>query len=121
MENLSLMHRHGISEFTPVYDPTPMRAYSIHNMLTVMPFGDYGELLGRHDAPVGLLEALRRFAANLNISRSTLAALVCELMEVTHGYPERVAALVTLPEKNRANLIDIVHKMRQQLMPLCSE
>ncbi|MDH5484419.1 MAG: HipA domain-containing protein, partial [Gammaproteobacteria bacterium] len=121
MENLSVIARDAGSAFTPVYDPTPMRAYTIHNLLTVMPFGDYGELLDRQATPVGLVDALRRFAANLNISRSTLAAQVCELLAVTESYPDRVAALTTLPDKNKANLVGIVNRMRQQLLPLCSE
>ncbi len=41
LENLSIIKRGSTLAFSPVYDPTPMRAYSIHNMLTPMPFGQY--------------------------------------------------------------------------------
>ena len=119
MENLSLILRNGGSYFTPVYDPTPMRAYSIHNMLTVMPFGDYGELIDGHDRPIGLLEALKRFVSHLKISRVQMQAILTELLEVTESYVDRVAALERLPQQNRDNLIAIVTKMRSQLNELC--
>jgi hypothetical protein len=40
LENLSILDDGTRRAFSPVYDPTPMRAYSIHNALCAMPFGD---------------------------------------------------------------------------------
>ena len=54
LENLSIIDRGEGPCFSPVYDPTPMRAYSIHNMLSVMPFGDYGEFTGHAVNPSDL-------------------------------------------------------------------
>ncbi|MDH5472139.1 MAG: HipA domain-containing protein [Gammaproteobacteria bacterium] len=119
MENLSLLQREGISQFTPVYDPTPMRAYSIHNMLTVMPFGDYGELVTGHEKPVGLLEALKRFAANMKISRAQMSEIICEQLVLTESYADRLTVLERLPRQNRDNLISIVVKLRDQIKALC--
>ncbi|MDH5767032.1 MAG: HipA domain-containing protein [Gammaproteobacteria bacterium] len=118
MENLSLMWRDGQQLFTPVYDPTPMRAYSIHNMLTVMPFGNYGELIAGRDVPVGLLDGIKRFAASLKMSPAQTGALLSELMALTENYTSRIALLDRLPQQNRDNLISIVEKLRSRLSEL---
>jgi serine/threonine-protein kinase HipA len=110
LENLSLIDRGDGPRFSPVYDPTPMRAYSIHNMLCVMPFGDYGELTGTRIEPVGFGEALRNFARNLGIGRTSLRDIITESLDCTRDYHQRVAALKTLPDANKRNLIEITRK-----------
>jgi len=90
MENMSIIqHDHTLS-FSPVYDPTPVRAYSIHNMLSVMPFGNYGELQDDRDAPIGLIEAINNFSKNLGISQATLSEIIEFGLRVTEGYKDRV-------------------------------
>ena len=49
-----------------------MRAYSLHDMVSPLPFGDYGQLPEGTEAPVGLAQACLRLAAMLN----TLVAVV---------------------------------------------
>jgi len=115
LENLSVMLKNGEAEFTPVYDPTPMRAYAIHNMLSVMPFGDYGELPGNRDEPVGLVEAVQRLAKHLGITPSELKEIVQSSMRATENFTAKVAELKTLPELNKNNLISIVSKLRKQM------
>ena len=111
LENMSLIDRGDGPRFSPVYDPTPMRAYSIHNMLCVMPFGDYGELTGGRGEPVGFAEAMRNFARNLGIGRALLRDIIAASLDCTQDYHQRVAALKSLPDANKRNLIAITRKM----------
>ncbi|MFK5894731.1 MAG: hypothetical protein QM504_16040, partial [Pseudomonadota bacterium] len=103
------------AEFTPVYDPTPMRAYSIHDMLSVMPFGDYGQLLNDTDEPVNLAQAIQRLARHLNITAGQTQEIIHSSLQVTQDYADKVAALKTLPERNKNNLIKIVNNVREKI------
>ncbi len=115
LENLSLTLDQGRAVFTPVYDPTPMRAYAIHDMLSVMPFGDYGQLPDHRDEPVGLTEALQRLAKNLGITPGEMQALMNDCLEVTQNYADRVNQLQTLPDLNKQHLVKIVKQIHQRL------
>lgn len=107
MENLSIIKKENTLSFSPVYDPTPMRAYSIHNILTPMPFGRYGE--------VHLAEALMRFTGNLGFRKKYLMDMIEEFLGVTKDYAERIRSLKSLPAKNRDNLISIVESVNSEL------
>jgi len=115
LENLSVMLQADEAQFTPVYDPTPMRAYTIHNMLSVMPFGDYGQLIGSHDEPVDLIQAIKRLAKHFSIAPSELQTIVKESLNATDSFNHDVSNLKTLPEVNKNNLIDIVSKLRKKI------
>ena len=90
LDNLSLLGAAGGAQFSPVYDPTPMRAYSVHNMLCAVPFGGYGE-----SAPDGdpLPRACAAFAANLGLGKAAVQDSVADLLAVSADYPERVEAV----------------------------
>ncbi len=118
MENLSIQIRHGLSDFSPVYDPVPMRAYSRHNMLNVMPFGDYGDYIEGRDEPVDFTLAVLRFNQALGFNYNSLIELINELLEVTDDFCERVNQLNRLPEENKNNLIQIHKKIRNALSDL---
>ncbi len=92
-----------------------MRAYSIHNMLSVMPFGDYGEFTGTRGEPVGFTEAVLNFTRNLGIGRAVLRDIITASLECTRDYHQRVAALRSLPDANKQNLIAITRKMASML------
>ena len=115
LANLSIVGRAGTLEFSPVYDPTPMRAYSIHNMLSVMPFGRYGEIHAETGTGVHLAEALRNLAKNLGIPPAALVEMTGKALQATEHYSERLRALPSLPEANKENLVKIVEKVRGQL------
>ncbi|HHJ13859.1 MAG TPA: type II toxin-antitoxin system HipA family toxin [Gammaproteobacteria bacterium] len=115
LENLSLLTRDDLTGFSPVYDPTPMRAWPIHDMLNVMPFGHYGELPAGHDRPVGLREALRRFARHCGLSVAEAGGMVADMLDATRDYAERVAAIEALPERNRKALVGIHRDMCKRL------
>ena len=115
MENLSVVQREGELSFSPVYDPTPMRAYSIHNMLAVMPFGNYGEVDERTAEPVRLRQGIRNLARHLGIPPAVRDELLEQSLRATQNYAERVRSLGTLPEQNRENLGRILDGVRGQL------
>lgn len=118
MENLSIQIRNGLSDFSPVYDPVPMRAYSRHNMLNVMPFGDYGDYIEGRDEPVDFTLAVVRFNQALGFNYNSLIELINELLKVTDDFCERVNQLNRLPEENKNNLIQIHKKIRNALSDL---
>lgn len=115
LENLSIIDRGEGPCFSPVYDPTPMRAYPIHNMLAVMPFGAYGELPAKRTDPVGFVEALLNFARNLGVGRGALRDIITASLACTRSYDQRVAALGSLPENNKHKLITIARNMASTL------
>ncbi len=115
LENLSIVGAADGLAFSPVYDPTPMRAYSIHNMLSVMPFGGYGETDEASGTTTGLAAAVRQLAKHLGIAPAMLEEMIGKALEATEHYSERLRALASLPEANRENLVRIVEQVRGQL------
>ncbi|HEY9051621.1 MAG TPA: HipA domain-containing protein [Gammaproteobacteria bacterium] len=118
MENLSIIRPRDELQFSPVYDPTPMRAYSIHNMLSAMTFGGYGDWPDNRNNPVGLEEAVQAFARNLNISRTVMKHSMEHVLSCTDNYPDKVMALETLPLKNKQQLVAVVSLVRDALKKL---
>lgn len=121
LDNLALLGGdHGAgggARFSPVYDPTPMRAYSLHDMVAPLPFGDYGTQPSGLDRPVGLTEAVARFGTALGIRRDEQAVLLGQGLAATADYPDRVAALTRLPEPNKRRLEAIAREVRGRLAP----
>lgn len=119
MENLSLLQHGDQICFSPVYDPTPMRAYSRHDMLSVMPFGNYGEL-DTNDNPIDLNAAILRLSKNLGITRNALKEMLEEVLYVSRNYVQRLQSLSTLPDDNKTHLSKIILDMRTKLAALIS-
>jgi serine/threonine-protein kinase HipA len=122
LENLSVMEKDGVRLFTPVYDPTPMRAYAIHNALTPngMSFGDFGDYPDgwKGTEPVDFASAWKRFCKNVNISPSVFNDTVERLLLVTDNYSDRVYELKSLPDEHKRRLSDIHKHVRKQFMSL---
>jgi len=116
LENLSLLRRNGKVAFSPVYDPVPMRAYSIHNMVTPMPFGDYGEFVEHQDAPINFNQALERFIKTLGFNRNYVLGVIENLLQVTKDYPADILALSSLPQQNKDNLVAIHLSIKNKLL-----
>ena len=114
LENLALVRHATRTTFSPVYDPTPMRAYSRHDMLSVMPFGNYGEMDAK-DQSIDLPEGLRRLAKNLTITKKQLQKMTEEVLSLTAAYAERVTGLTGLPDVNKQHLVGIVKRVRKDL------
>ena len=117
LENLSLIGAAGEACFSPVYDPTPMRAYSMHNMVCAVTFGEYGEHPDKDDP---LQAACLQFVHNIGLRRADLAQCVERLLVVTANYAERVEALDALPLENRERLVGIHRDMQRRLRGLQS-
>jgi len=115
LENLSLLDSAGVARFSPVYDPAPMRAYSMHNMLCAVPFGGYGEEPADGDP---LVKACQNFAGKLSLNKADIQENVSQLLALTIDYPARVDAVETLPGENKARLIDIHRDIHQRLKAL---
>jgi serine/threonine-protein kinase HipA len=115
LENLALVRRDTLTRFSPVYDPTPMRAYNRHDMLCVMPFGDYGEVDGKNQ-PIDLPEALRRLAKNLTITKKQLRGMIEEVLTLTATYAEQVTDLANLPDANKQHLVAVVRRVQKDLL-----
>ncbi len=119
LENLAIIERNGVLSFSPVYDPTPMRAYNIHDMLfpPAMSFGDYGDYPEdwKGDDPINFAQAMPRFIKSLGISKNTYLTSLARLLAVTVDYPTRIAALTTLPADNKEHLVQIHQHIRQLL------
>ena len=119
LENLSIIKTNDQLSFSPVYDPAPMRAYSRHNMLSVMPFGGYGDYVGNNDTPTGLIDALNNFSINLKISKTDVKDIISQSLELTASYGDKINSLKTLPDVNKSNLNKIITDMRQSIASLC--
>jgi serine/threonine-protein kinase HipA len=109
MENLTIIQKNGNLSFSPVYDPTPMRAYKRHNIKTPMAFGGYGETT----SAIGV--AVKAFGKSLGIPKTIIAEVVDHYIELTDNYSERVNELTTLPVENKENLINIHKEIRSEL------
>ncbi|MDH5180394.1 MAG: HipA domain-containing protein [Gammaproteobacteria bacterium] len=116
LENLSiLIDSDNVRRFTPIYDPTPMRAYSQHDMISVMPFGDYGDIVDGYDKPIGLTEAVHRFSAHCGIRKKQFNAIVSELLDKTADYESMINQLQTVPDANKERLIKRIADARKHL------
>ena len=118
--NLSVLGSEQQARFSPVYDPTPMRAYSLHNLLCPLPFGDYGDYSQGSSRITGLNEALLKFAHNLGIRHNETRDLTANLLDVTRTYPERIQGLKTLPAEHKARLQDITVRLHRVLQAFIS-
>ncbi len=114
LENLAVLRRDGRQAFSPVFDPTPMRAYSRHNMLCVMPFGGYGET-DEHGHPIDLREGLVRFAKGMHVSRTNLKRTIEEVLETTRTYLDRVEAIPSLPNQHKTLIRNIIARAHDDL------
>ena len=115
LENLSVTCCNKVKEFSRIYDPAPMRAYAQHDMLSVMPFGDYGETPDGTNEPVTLKRAIERFADNCGINKSHCAEIIKDLLLKTSEYSSRVSELTTVHVENRERLIKQVELVRKKL------
>ena len=123
LENLSFLEKEvekqlekkTVLEFSPVYDPTPMRAYSRHDMLTPpeMTFGNYGDFSG--GKVISLERGLNRFSKNLKINSNQYQQIIEDCLLITRNYEQKINELNNLPDLNKENLIKIHRKIYADL------
>ncbi|MEA2079432.1 MAG: HipA domain-containing protein, partial [Pseudomonadota bacterium] len=115
--NLSLLKTESGTGFSPVYDPTAMRAYSKHNEMVPreMTFGDYGDWIDGQDDMVDFEQGMGRFIKGLGLSLKDGVNVIEKAFQDTEDYPDRVDDLKTLPGENKKQLIKIHHDMNSLL------
>ncbi len=114
LENISVIEQDGERFLSPVYDPTPMRAYKLHDMLAPMPFGDYGGFATDGEM-VGFNDAVSRLLKKYNISKVKGRAITEECLEVTKDYLQRVDALPGVTGDSKKILSNAVLSVRKKL------
>jgi len=115
LENLSITCCDKIKGFSKIYDPAPMRAYAQHDMLSVMPFGDYGETPEDSDNPINLKQAVERFAKNCGLNKTQTVDSINDALSVTRHFNARVGQLKTVPDENKERLIKRTESIRNTL------
>ncbi len=107
LENLAFLGGPEKVRVAPVFDPTPMRAWDRHDLVSALPFYiDEKQSLGYSVARVG---------ESFGLSRAVAADMLQELLKATKDYPERVLALKDVPDANRKNLANRVKTLRARL------
>jgi fructose-1,6-bisphosphatase/sedoheptulose 1,7-bisphosphatase-like protein len=105
----------NIKGFSRIYDPAPMRAYAQHDMLSVMPFGEYGEMLDGSDDAVTLKLAVERFAKICGLNKTQFEDILTDYLSKTSEFNKRVGELKTVPDENKERLIKQTEDIRKKL------
>jgi len=116
LENLTITCRGDVQAFSRIYDPAPMRAYAQHDMLSVMPFGEYGETPDGSDTAITLRQAMTRFARSCGITKSQCHNIIEDMLSKTSSYSRRVSELKTVPDENKERLIRKTEGVRNKLV-----
>ncbi len=115
LENLSITCNDGMKSFSRIYDPAPMRAYAQHDMLSVMPFGEYGETPDGSEDAITLKQAIERFAKSCGFNKSQAEAIIQQALSKTSTFSSRIGALKTVPDENKERLIKQTELVRKKL------
>jgi len=115
LENLSITCSDKVKNFSKIYDPAPMRAYAQHDMLSVMPFGEYGEVPDGHTETVTLKNAVMRFAKNCGLNKTQAENIIGQLVLKTCDFSSRVSELKSVPDENKRRLIERTEIVRKKL------
>lgn len=108
LENLAFLGGPEAVRVSPVFDPTPMRAWDRHDLISALPF--------YIDAGHGLGYSVARVGESFGLTRGSAADILGELMTATRDYPERVLALKGVPDVNKKNLSARVKSLRARLV-----
>ena len=115
LENLSITCNDNIKGFSRIYDPAPMRAYAQHDMISVMPFGEYGETPGGSEEPVTLKLAVERFAKSCGLNKTQTVETINDYLSKTSEFSNRIGKLKTVPDENKERLIKQTENIRRKL------
>lgn len=112
LDNMALLGGIDDCRLAPVYDPSPMRAWPRHNLVSAIPFdpSDYPD----HGA---FFVAL---GAHFGLTRGRSSECIAEALTVTETYSERVMTLARVPLKQRQQLVEIVQTERTLLTKHCT-
>lgn len=109
LENLSFLGSQQHVQLSPVYDPAPMRAWPLHNLLSAVPFDINPDLGGIRENIVALGPA---FGMSVNAATDMLENIASE----TKDYTAQVAELADVPKARRDFLCKVVREARGKLV-----
>ncbi|MDT8387281.1 MAG: HipA domain-containing protein [Thiogranum sp.] len=107
LDNISLLGELSDCRLTPVYDPSPMRAWPRHNLVSAIPFD-----------PTGYADHGAFFAAlggSFGLSDNNVQTCMQHAFDATSSYTERVMELERVPLLQRRQLVEIVEQERALL------
>lgn len=108
LENLAFLGGADEAQVSPVYDPTPMRAWPQHNLLSAIPF-----VIDKDQGSIG--DNLVRLGQSFGLTPGDAADQLSELMASTADYGDRVMACEPVPIANREALAAIIKDLRAKL------
>lgn len=106
LENLSFLGGSDNVALSPIYDPAPMRAWSMHNTRSAIPI-DFDDGIG------GLRENLIAIGSSYGLSKNDATDIFSETAKHTTDYVDRVMALDNVPLATKKNLVTVVRQERQ--------
>jgi len=104
LDNLALLGGIQDCRLAPVYDPSPMRAWPRHNLVSAIPF----EPTAYPDHGACFVALGKHFGLSPKLTRQCIE----DALVATASYPEQVMALDRVPIKQRQQLVGIVNKER---------
>jgi serine/threonine-protein kinase HipA len=107
LENLAFLGGPEKVRVSPIFDPTPMRAWDRHDLISALPF--------YIDAAHSLGYSVARVGESFGLTRAGATDILRELMTASKDYPERVLTLNDVPEVTRTNLANRVKITRGKL------
>lgn len=108
LDNLALLGGVDACRLAPVYDPSPMRAWPRHNLLSAIPF----DPAGYEDEGAFFIKLGEHFG----LTDKRVRQCVDEALVATRDYSERLMELERVPLHQRQQLRDIVQHERHLLL-----
>jgi len=107
LDNLALLGGIRDCRLAPVYDPSPMRAWPRHNLVSAIPF----DPAGYPDHGAFFVALGKHFGLSPKQTRQT----VQDTLEATQDYAQQVMGLQRVPLRQRQQLVQVVNRERELL------
>jgi len=111
LDNISLLGGLSGCRLTPVYDPTPMRAWPRHNLISAIPF----DPAGYDDHGAFFVDLGHSFG----LTKDRVCQCIHDALDATSSCGERVMELDRVPVQQREQLLAIMQKEQQLLERHC--
>jgi serine/threonine-protein kinase HipA len=107
LDNIALLGGLADCRLSPVYDPSPMRAWPRHNLVSAIPFDPAGHVdHGAYFASLG---------GAFGLSHTLTQQCLHDALAATADYASRVMGLERVPLRQREQLVAIARQERQLL------
>jgi serine/threonine-protein kinase HipA len=108
LENMAFLGGPRNVRLAPVFDPSPMRAWDRHDLLSALPF--------EIDARAGLRLSVIALGRAFGLTRIAALEQLDDLGRRTKSYIDRIDALAEVPQDTREKLIRRVQATRTRLL-----